>query len=73
MGGVEGAGAVQAKGHGFDVDAEDPGRVGAGAADGREGEGGDGDVVLALDFVDGLGALAGAARSQGGLGTRVWR
>lgn len=55
VGGVEGAGAVEPEGHGFDVDAEDPGRAGAGAADERGGgDGGDGDVVLALYFVDGL-------------------
>ena len=55
VGGVEGAGAVEAQGHGFDVDAQDPGRVGAGGADvGGGHDGGDGDVVLALYFVDGL-------------------
>ena len=55
VGGVEGAGAVELEGHGFDVDAEDPGRAGTGAADERGGgDGGDGDVVLALYFVDGL-------------------
>lgn len=55
VGGVEGAGAVELQGHGFDVDAEDPGGVWAGAADGGGGgDCGDGDVVLALYFVDGL-------------------
>lgn len=59
VGGVEGAGAVEAKGHGFDVDSKDPGRAGAGAADvGQGGDGGDGDVVLALYFVDGLGCVS---------------
>lgn len=52
---VEGTGAVEPEGHGFDVDAQDPGRAGPGAADGgRGGDGRDGDVVLALYFVDGL-------------------
>jgi|SRR5690242_11497657 len=55
VGGVEGAGAVELQGHGFDVDAQDPGGVWARAADGGgRGDCGDGDVVLALYFVDGL-------------------
>jgi hypothetical protein len=55
VGGVEGAGAVETQGHGFDVDAEDPGGVGAGPADQRGGEDGrGGEVVLAFYFVDGL-------------------
>jgi len=60
---VEGAGAVEPEGHGFDVDAEDPGRAGARAADERGGgDGGDGDVVLALYFVDGLPDLVFCSR-----------
>ena len=80
MGGVEGARAVQPERHGLDVDAQHPRRVGARPGDQRRGvHRGDRDVVLAFDFVDGLGGgfvsqvVGGCVGLCGGRRTSVWR
>jgi hypothetical protein len=57
VGAVEGTGAVELQRHSLNIDAQDPGarRAGAGATDvWRFEDGRDGNVVLALDFVDSL-------------------
>ena len=55
MRGMEGTGTVELEGHCLDINTQHPGRVWTRAADtGRVEHGGDGDVVLALYFVDGL-------------------
>jgi hypothetical protein len=54
MGAMEGASAVELQGHSFDVDTQNPRRADATTDVWGGGSGGNGNVVLALDFVDSL-------------------